>query len=466
MHRNRAGNMARVCRVVAVAAMALMASAAQADIAVGTRTISHGVKAWYAQNDTVPVVDVVLSFEGAGYASDPAGKAGRAAFAAALLTEGAGALDSVAFRRALEEKAITIEAHVEEDRLNIHVYCLREHAVAAGALLAQALTKPTMAIADQQRMKADMVSLLSRLDERPNYHAQRQMVQRAFAGHPYANMPYGSAETLAALSATDVQEYMRTYVTRGNLLIAASGDVDERLLDSMLEPLVDDLPMNDTGAVAVTAITMQGGGENLNKTMDVPQTSILFAAPSVARDDKRFYAMYLLNHILGGGSLFSRLGEQVRQQQGLAYSVNSQLDVKRGTSLITGQLSTRNANATDAMNAVKNVLETLQHKGVTTQECTDAKSYVTGSFARQLDSNSSVSNLLLMMQIHGLGENYIKERNALFNDVSCADINSIAEEFLSPSRFIFSVVGGAPAAGETQAIPIPMSATPRHDDVK
>ncbi len=431
---------------------------AHAEVVVGTRSISHGVKVWYTQNDTVPVVDVVMSFEGAGSASDPEGKGGRAAFAAALITEGADDMDSVAFRRALEENAITMTAETDEDRLRIHVYCLREHAARAGELLARALAKPLLAEADQARMKADISSMLARLDEQPSYHAQRALLQRAFKGHPYANVPYGDAASLASLGADDVRDYLKTYVTRGNVLIAASGDVDAGLLDAMLEPVVEGLADNDSGAVAATQAAVQGGGEMLRKTLAAPQTTILFAAPAVARDDPRFYAAYLLNHILGGSGLTSRLSDVVRQQKGLAYSVDSDLDIKRGAVLLTGALATRNATTDEAIAAVKSVLEELHGKGVTTEECADAKNYVLGAFARQLDSNASVSNLLLSMQIHKLGEDYVDERAALFSKVSCADINTVAEELLSPPRFVFSVVGGAvdaapgaaPASGDTK----------------
>ncbi len=433
-------------------ALLLWSVPAHAAVEVETTSLGHGVKAWYATNDTVPVVDMVLSFEGAGHASDPAEKAGRAAFAASLLTEGAGTLDSSAFRRALEEKAITMDIEAEQDRLRVHIYCLREHAVRAGELLALALSKPQLAEADQARMKADLSSLLARMAERPDYQAERLLSERAFKGHPYANAPYGTPASLAALTAQDVRDYLGTYVSRGNLLVAASGDVDTSLLRSVLEPVVDALEANDAGAVAVTQTTLQGGGETLHKTMPVPQTTILFAAPAIARDDPRFYAQYLLNHILGGSTLSSRLGDEVRQKKGLAYGIDTDLSMKRGTALISGALATRNASVDEAVAAVKSVLSALHDKGVTTEECADAKSYVLGSFARKLDSSGSVANLLLSMQIHKLGEDYISEREALFSKVSCADMNAVATELLNPSRFVFAIVGGAPELGEKGAI--------------
>ncbi|MFZ4540675.1 MAG: M16 family metallopeptidase [Rickettsiales bacterium] len=450
-------------RLIIMVCAVFFSSAAQAAIEVETTSIGHGVKAWYAPNDAVPVVDVVMSFEGAGSASDPEGKSGRAAFAASMLTEGAGTMDSSAFRRAMEEKAITIEMNTDEDRLTVHVYCLREHAKRAGELLALALSQPPLAEADQARMKSDLSSMLARLNERPAYRASRLLTERAFKGHPYANSPYGDAASLASLNAEDVKDYLRTYVTRGNVLIAASGDVDASLLDDMLDPVVDALASNDSGAVAVTQTALQGQGETLKAAMDVPQTTVLFAAPAIARDDPRFYAQYLLNHVLGGSALFSRLGNEVRQKKGLVYSIDSDLDMKRGSAVIGGSLGTRNATADEAVSEVKQVLSDIHLKGVTTHECTDAKSYVIGAIARQMDSSTSVARLLLTMQIHKLGEDYIEKRDSLFTKVSCADINAVAAEVLNPANFVFAIVGGKPEVGGTGPIPV---AAPAHNDVK
>ncbi len=450
-------------RMVAALMWLCTATSAHAAITVETTSVGHGVKVWYAQNPSAPVVDVVLSFEGAGSASDPEGKGGRAAFAASMLTEGAGNLDSAAFRRALDEKAISLEVNTSDDRLQIHIYCLREHATRAGELLAMALNKPLLAEADQQRMKSDITSLLARLNERPGYLASRLLSTRAFKGHPYSNAEYGDATSVAALNANDVRDFLRTYITRGNVMVAASGDVDASLLDDMLEPVVEALADNDSGAVAVTQTTLAGSGETLRQTMPVPQTTVLFAAPAIARDDPRFYAQYLLNYILGGSALFSRLGDEVRQKKGLVYSIDTDLDMKRGAAVIAGSLATRNATADEAVAQVKTVLDAMYKTGVTTQECEDAKNHVIGAFARTLDSSSSVASMLMAMQIHKLGEDYIEKRASLFSKVSCGEVNAVASEILNPANFLFAIVGGTADIGGTGPIPV---ASPAHSDVK
>lgn len=422
-------------------AAVLCATPAYAAIEVETTRLGHGVSVWYAANNRVPVVDVVLSFEGAGSASDAEGKSGRAAFAASLLNEGAGDLDSASFQRTLEEHAITLQATTDHDRLQVHVHCLRDDAPRAGELLALALSRPRLDPADQARIKEELNALLRQLDESPAYQAQRLLEQRAFAGHPYASPPYGTAESVAALDAQDVRDFMKTYITRGNVVVAAAGDVDSSLLDQMLGPVIEALPENEAGAVSVTPITLQGAGENLRRTLPVPQSVVVFATPAVSRDDKRFYAAYLLNHILGGSPLDSRLA-QLRRKDGLVYNVDTDLDIRSGSVFFSGALATRNSSVDTAIAQAKAALAELHDKGVTTQECADAKSYVLGALPRQLDSSSAITTMLLTMQIQHLGRDYLEARNALFNRVSCGDINSLAAQLLSPDRFIFATVGG------------------------
>lgn len=437
--------------LVALFVLAISGSA-QAEMKVETTRIARGVDAWYVESNAVPIVDVLLNFEGAGSASDPAGKGGRAAFSAALLNEGAGEMTAQQFAEALDNEVISLSINSSADQLNIRVRCLRENAKRAGELLALALGQPTLAEAPQAQVKAQLHSLIAQLEENPNYQAQQLLTARAFKNHPYANPPYGTRESIAALSAQDVRDYLNLYVTRGNVRVSAAGDVDAGLLKEMLTPVVEALPANDTGAVAVTQTSPQGGGETLTQVTQLPQTVITFVAPGIARSDKRFYAAYLLNHVLGGGSLSSRLGQALRQKSGMAYSVDTDLDVRRGVSLFSGALSTRNATAETALKDLKAVLQDVRDKGVTSDECNDAKSYVLGSFPLQLDRTSTISSMLFSMQLYGLGEDYLAKRAGYFKNVSCADINAVAHDLLAPEKLLYAIVGGTtkdtPAAPE------------------
>jgi len=432
---------------------------AQAEMKVRTARLGHGVEAWYVQNDAVPIVDVMLNFAGAGSASDPEGKGGRAGFTAAMLTEGAGEYGAQAFAEALDEKAISIAVNANADQLNIHIRCLREHSARAGELVALMLKNPQLAETDMARVKMQITSLLSQLEERPEYQASKLLNARAFKNHPYANLPYGTAQSVAGLGAQDVRDYLGTYVNRGNLIVSAAGDVDAKLLQDMLEPVVDALAGNDSGAVAVTQTMPQGGGETLKEITTLPQTVISFVGPGITRSDKRFYAAYLLNHIIGGGSLTSRLGMALRQKNGLAYGVDTDLDIRRGAAMFGGDLATRNATADEALAALKAELAKIREQGVSNEECKDAKSYVLGHFPLQLERTSAVSGILFTMQLYKLGEDYLTERTKYFEDVSCADINAVAHDLLAPEKMLFAIVGGTKDSGPA---PTPAAPAPSH----
>ena len=101
-------------------------------------------------------------------------------------------------------------------------------------------------------------------------------------------------------------------------------------------------------------------------------------------------------------------------QKGLVYSIATELDARLGVALISGSLATRNSTADAALAEVKSVLQTLHDKGVTPEECADAKSYVLGHFALQMDSSTSISSMLMVMQVNHLGESYMADRTRYF----------------------------------------------------
>jgi zinc protease len=432
--------MTRLLRLLTLT-LALAPVVAHAAVDVETARLGHGLRAWYASNPTVPVVHVSLSFDGAGSVSDPAGKAGRAALAAAMLNEGAGTMDALAFQQALEEKAIEISFSSDDDRLSVEVHALREHAAAAGQLLALALTQPRFADGDLQRTKSQMLSALKRLEESPAFQANRAFESSAFEGHPYAAPHYGTPQSIAELSADDLRAYMQTYVARSNMLVTAAGDVDGSLLREMLTPLVDQLGRSDAGSVPVAPVTLRGQGARLQVPMQVPQSYVMFVAPGLKRSDERYYAYYLLNEVVGGNSLISRLGDGVRQEKGLVYSIATNAEQRDGIALWRGNLATRNEEVDTAISAVQAILADVRARGITASECEDARSNAIGAFTLQLDGSRPIANTLMMMRIFGLGEDYLDERADKFRAVQCADVNTLAKELLDPARMVTVTVG-------------------------
>lgn len=429
-------------------AMLLLGAAPLHAETLETETLDGGVPLWVAPEPTLPLVTIRFTFQGAGSVSDSEGTLGRATLVSSLLGEGGGDLDAVAFQQALAAEAIQFSAVADSDSLHVTLVSLRQSLPQAIVLATKALAAPRFDAADVARLKGAQVARLKRAAEQPAYVASRLLSSHLFAGHPYASPTLGTAEDIAALNTSDLRDYVATYLTRGTLMMAASGDISAAELEDALAPFIQALPENIAGMSPVSPVVLPKETKVLRQQAEVPQSVILFALPWVARTDERFYASYLAANILGENPLGSRLGDVLRREGGKVYDVRSDIEIRRGASVLMGSAATRNDQVEETIAAIRQTFADFAARGATSEECADAKSYVIGRFPMQFDSTADRAATLQMMQFYQLPEDYLEKRSEIFDAVRCEEINRIAAQFLNPKHLIFAVVGGTPGVSE------------------
>lgn len=425
------------CILVFLALPALAASPPVTRLDLG-----KGAQGLMIVDRSLPLVTLQLTFLYAGGVSDPADQPGRAYLASQLLPEGAGDYDGQEFRRLLEAKAIHLGASPTQDNLVVVVKTLSENLPEAIRLLTVMLGEPHFAKQALERKKEEIHSRLREAAQDPGWQASREWHRRAYGTHAYARPLEGTEPSITTLTVKDVQQWHDQTLTRDRLLISAVGDVEAPRLAGLLQPLLAALPKKSTLPLPVDAPLPPTGIDPVTVTQEVPQSIAIFGLPGLKRDDPDFYAAYLLNHILGGGTLVSRLSHSIREEKGLAYSVNTMLSQQLFSPLILGSFATRNAQIGAAVAELQAVLERTAAKGVTAEELQHAKDYLTGSFALELDKQSARAGYLSSMLIYHLGEDYLEKRNGYFEAVTLAQINRLAKKLLAPSPLL--VVAGKP----------------------
>lgn len=408
-------------------------------------SLSGGAKLAVIEDETVPVINMRFTFEGAGAASDIAGARGLAHFTAQMLMQGAGDLDSKAFHDMLAAHAIHFNAYVDDDHLTIAVETLSTHAPVALQLVQKIFTAPRFDATDMERIRTEILANLKRLNEQPGYKAARLLAQHIFHNHPYQNPVYGVAEEVNTITAEQMRRFMQSYITRGNLLVAAAGDISANGLSEALKNVIAPLPRNDTGPnpVARADIANLHDGQILHATMPVPQTVIRFSLPWIGRDDGRFYAAYLLQNVLGGQGLSSVLMQDLRGgEDGLVYHISTHLDLRRGANTLVGYAATSNDKVDAVIERITARLAYIKTHGLSAEQCEDGKTYLLGNLPLNLDNTAAMAETLRFMQLYDLPQDYIDQRAAYFSAVRCKQVAEIAGQLLDSDTLTFATVGG------------------------
>ncbi|WP_018388716.1 pitrilysin family protein [Ancylobacter sp. FA202] len=416
------------------------ASLAQSETTRIQRVISPGgIEAWLVHDTTLPLVAMEIAFVG-GAAQDPTEKPGVASLTSSLLDEGAGDLDSRAFQDRMAEKAIELRFDASRDSLGGSLRTLSENVDDAFALMALAVNAPRFDDEAVERIRQGQLAQLRRRLNDPSSLASLGWSAAAFPGHPYGRPVAGTLESVPTISRDDLKAFVGRTLARDNLKIAVVGDITAEKLGPALDAMFGALPAK-AQLTPVPNVEPQRLGTDVVKTLDVPQTSIVFGGIGLKRDDPDFIPAFVLNHIFGGSAFSSRLFSEVREKRGLAYSVYSHLAPLDHTALILGGTATKNERAGESAALIRSEYERLLTVGPSEEELEDAKSYLIGSFALRFDSSAKVASQLLQIQIDNLGIDYIDIRNQLVAKVTLDDVKRVAARLNEHPALLFSLVG-------------------------
>jgi zinc protease len=411
-----------------------------------------GIEAWFVQDATVPLIAMEYAF-GGGATQDPAGKPGVGNLVADLLDEGSGDLDSKTFHERLDRRAIELSFTSTRDYFRGSLRMLKDTRDEAFDLLRMSLTSPHFDSADVERIRAQVAAGLRRETTNPTSLAGRKFLEVAFGDHPYGRQANGTLESVAKIDVADLKDYVRRVLARDTLKIAVVGDVDPATLGQLLDKTFGGLPAK-AGLTPVADVTASKPPQRAFIPLDVPQTVVTFGGPGFLRHDPNFMAGYVVNHILGGAGLSSRLYKEVREKRGLAYSVYETLLWMDHSAVFVGNTGTRADRAGETVEAIDKEVRRMAEDGPTQQELDEAKSYLKGSQMLQLDTSSKLASALLQYQLDKLPIDYIEKRNAIVDAVTLDDAKKAAQR-LWGQGLLTVIVGRAP-----QAAAQPGAATP------
>lgn len=420
-----------------------------------------GITAWLVEDHTIPIIAVEYEFSG-GALRDPEGKEGLSYLVSGLLNEGAGELDALSFQKRLEDLAMRMGFNARHDMFQGSLATLTLNAEEAFDLLRLALAEPRFDADAIERVRDQILVVLRGELERPNVVALRAWYRHVFDGRSYGRPTKGTLESVARISAKDLRGFAKRNFARDNLMISVVGDVDADTLGQLLDNTFGGLPEKSRlGQVAEASPVVRDAIEFVE--MAVPQSVAVFGTASIKRDDPDWYAALVVNYVLGGGGLTSRLMEEVRRKRGLTYGVYSYLRPYRYTGLFMGSVSTKRDRIDESIAVIRDEIRRMAEHGATDEEVNDAKLYLTGSYALSFDRSDAIAGQLTGIQRHGLGQNYVNRRNDYVDAVTPEQVRRVAKRLLDDKDFFWVVVGEAEKTVPPATTPAPTSDASQRD---
>ncbi len=398
-----------------------------------------GLYVWLINAPELPMIAVELNFR-AGTMLEHKDKQGVAQFTAALTDEGAGEYDAKAFREELDAIGARFGANTDMQDFGINLTTLSEHKDRAFELMGLAVNAPRYDEDAVARMRDALLADIRQGDEDPSTVAWRLFRPAVYGAHAYANGGEGTLESVASLNAADARAWHDRYFTKANLRIAVVGDISEQDVSRLLDKALGDLPEGTT-RFAMDVAPSPTTPQLVKKQMDVPQATVLFGHLGLPRTDPDFYAMLVMNEMLGGNVLTSRLGLDVREKHGLVYGINSVNAPLPHNGMFYISFATGNANVDKALGLVRKHLKTIRDEPVGDEELADAKAYLIGSFPLRLDSNAKLLNMIAMMQSESLPKDYLTDWPKRIAAVTKDDVQRVAQRLILPDAAALVIVG-------------------------
>ena len=416
------------------------ASQASGSLLAERELLSNNMVLLHAERKALPMITVVMAVR-AGSIAEPSDKAGLAYLTAALLNEGTAKRTSREVSEAIEFVGGSLSASAGQDYATISLSVLKKDVDLGFDLLFDIVMNPAFNEDEIRRKKRITRNWLIQQNEEPGAVASIAFSKAVFGEHPYARQVQGTIESLDSIARQDIINFHNAFFAPNNTIMSVVGDISRDELRSLLEKHLGKWQQKTVAATALPAVRAADNPTVIKINRDLVQANIIFGHVGISRDNPDYYAVSVMNYILGGGGFVSRLMDNIRDNKGLAYDVHSSFAANRFGGSFRAGLQTKNESAHIAIEEVIREIERIRTEPVGDKELQDAKSYLTGSFPLRIDSNSKIAGFVLAVEFNSLGLDYVDKYPSLINAVTKEDILRVARKYLDTKNYVLVVVG-------------------------
>ena len=350
--------------------------------------------------------------------------------------------------RSVDSIGGNLDAFTSKENVCFSAKVLDEHVPLAFEVLADLVLNPLFREEDIVREQGVILQEIKMDEDNPDYLVHEIFTQNFWKDHPLGRPILGTTETVKRLRQDLLLEYYRACFAPDNLLIAAAGNLEHERLVDLAQQWFHGLRPAPNGHRDHPPTTHARIAMRNKKQLEQVQICMGLPAESLMSHDR--YAWSVLNTVSGGG-MSSRLFQNIRERQGLAYSVFSDLSPYRDTGLFSVYAGTSNQTVRQVVASIVKELRDLRENRVPEEELRRAKDNLKGSLMLGLESTGARMSNLARQQIYFGRFISLNELLESIEGVSAEDVQRITAEAFDPARFALTVLGNLDGLRITRA---------------
>ncbi len=401
--------------------------------------LPNGLRLLVVENHALPVANVDL-YVRSGASSDPAGKLGLAQMTAALLDKGTPNRTAVQIAETVEGVGGSIGAFAGADNMTASVGVLSDQLTLAFELLSDVVLRPTFPEQELETARAQQIAGLRAALGQPGTLAARMFDRQVYGeGHPYGRQR--TPQSVQALTRDDVVAFHHAHFVPSNALLVISGDVTPAQAQQMAQEHFGSWTGGPAPEDRFSTVPSRAGTEiYLVHRPNSVQSSIYVGHAGIAADDPDYYAVQVLNMVLGlSGD--SRLEEVLRGQHGWTYGARSRYSRALGGGTYLASTDVRVAVTDSALAELMVQLRRIRDEAVPQAELDRAKSFLVASFPGSVETPGQAAGSLASTRLLGLPADHLTSYPQRIAAVTAADVQRVAREFVRPDAAVIVVVG-------------------------
>jgi predicted Zn-dependent peptidase len=372
---------------------------------------------------------------GSRHESDARG--GIAHFVEHMLFKGTDTRSAEDIAQAIDSIGGQLDAFTAKEYASYYIKVLDEHLPLAVDLLADIVLRPAFAAEEIEREKKVILEEIKMVEDTPDDLVHELFTQHFWQGHPLGRPILGSPETVESFTTDSLRQYFRSAYVAPNMVISAAGNLDHGHVRALVTKAFEQLP---AAGERLTEEAPQVVPQVITRTKELEQSHLCLGTNSYPQSHDDRYVSYILNTILGG-SMSSRLFQNVREKRGLAYAVFSGLSAYRDAGNITIYAGCANDALGEVIDLCVEELRQMKRMPIPDAELRRAKDHLKGSLMLSLENTASRMSHLARQEIYFDRHFGLDETLAGVERVTSADVQRVASDLFANGSLAATLLG-------------------------